>query len=185
MRNASWFMLLVAAAVIITGFRPPVDNEHATPELPPPSLAMPRDRDIFAVTFWQRARSSAGEPVREAAPAPDQTARSATQEATMKARWLYVEPQDVSWEDKFTVTDKDVRAMIKTYRIVTQKQWKNVSQVSGADLSGWLIMKDGTCIQWMMKPGGLGWLRSTKGDMIYLSATPPPGSAPATSETEP
>jgi hypothetical protein len=174
-----------------------------------PSVSgMPKEEDIFAITVWNRARTPSAvvqlDPVKDAdlikafeemddsrlrnravvEPPVFYVGRSTTRTVTQPAgaRWLAIQPQDTYWEGKYKVADNDVREMLKTYHRVTQKQWNGFSHVAGGDLGGWLILNDGRCIQWMMKPGGLAWLRFADGEMIYLSKTPPPTTAPSTSE---
>lgn len=159
-----------------------------------PELQMPKEDDIFAITVWNQTRlpaedltalvaaaprtanedRSPGYPSPGPfAPRPNALIQSASSPVQEKP-WRPIPPQTAYWEGKFKVTEKDVREMLKTWHQVTQEQWKHYSHVEGGDLGGWVILQDGGCIQWMMKPGGLGWVRFADTRMIYLSKTAPP-----------
>ncbi len=126
---------------------------------------IPADDDIFAITMWNRSL-----PLRE-------LINHEYESRTKDAVWTEIGPLSDYWKGKFSVTEKDLRKILRTYHRVTHEQWKYFSHVGGGDLSGWLVLKNGQCIQWMVKPGGLAWLRFANGNVIYLSQTSPPSAS--------
>ncbi len=176
--------ILLACGVLVAAISAPAgcsrsgDAQDATAASTKPAPPIPTEADIFAVAVWTRTPERlkalvAKESTQPSShPAAAQAPYGAAQ--TPGACWLSVPCQDEYWKGKFSVTDNDVRERLMTYHRVTPEQWKNLSHVAGGDTAGWLILNNGNCIQWTMKPGGLGWLRFSTGEMIYLSKTVPP-----------
>jgi hypothetical protein len=170
--------ILAIAGAAIAGCSRSAGAQHASAASKQAVPEIPKEADIFAVTVWT--------------PTPDKldalrakaTTRPTTQPTTGQAPWgskqapgtcwLSLRPQDDYWKGKFNVAPNDVREMLRTYHRVTHEKWKHFSHAGGGDVAGWLILNDGRCVQWMMKPGGLGWVRFSTGEMIYLSKTAPP-----------
>lgn len=169
--------LVTIAAAAIAGCSHSTGAEDEQARTKRAMSEIPKLDEIFAITLWTPASPTPAALIKKA------TTTKATQPTRERAPWgstkaegtcwLLLWPQGEYWKDRYKVTPTDVRKMLKTYHRVSLKQWKNVSHVAGGDLGGWLILNDGRCVQWMMKPGGLGWLRSASGEMIYLSMTPP------------
>jgi len=62
--------------------------------------------------------------------------------------------------------------MLAQWDVVTEGTWWSNSHPAGGDRMGWLILNDGECVQWMMRPGGLGLLRRRTGETTYLLHPP-------------
>jgi len=169
--------ILTVAIVAMAGCSRSADAEDASAASKQTASEIPKEADIFAVTMWTQTPPTATEAI--ARGISRSTTRTTTAEGGSSTQpaatcWVFLAAQDKYWDGKYKVTDNDVREMLKTYHRVSQEQWKNFSHVWGGDLGGWVILNDGGCVQWMMKPGGLGWLRFSTGEMIYLSYTAPP-----------
>jgi hypothetical protein len=135
---------------------------------------VPRQEDIFAITIW---------------PDPLSTLILILQGAQRSSQscWLFTNGTDNYFKDfPQQPLPTEVQTMLKTFHKVSPQQWKHAySHVWNEERSGWLILNDGNCVQWMLKSGGLGWLRSRTGEMIYLAKSPPPSAAPSTPKALP
>ena len=169
--------------LIVTGFVPVAcrrgDSQSSDAVSSQPAQVapdIPKEEDIFAVTLWNpKPVTVAGAIAKSNRRSGTQTATDETGSSTKAATtcWLLTVYRSGYWKDRFNVTEDDVRNMLKTYHRVSHEQWKHFSHVGGGERSGWLILNDGRGVQWMTKPGGLGWLRFPSGEMIYLSKTSP------------
>jgi len=54
--------------------------------------------------------------------------------------------------------------------IVEEEHWRHgYSHVGGGDRTGHVILKDGKKVNWMVRPGGLAWLKFENGKKMYLA----------------
>jgi hypothetical protein len=54
---------------------------------------------------------------------------------------------------------------------VEEEHWRNgYSHVTFEDRTGYVILKDGRKVKWVVKPGGLAWLEFPSGKKMYLAA---------------
>jgi hypothetical protein len=71
----------------------------------------------------------------------------------------------------FKITQKDFNTILKDYFQVEEEHWRNgYSHVTFEDRTGYVILKDGRKVKWMVKPGGLAWLEFPSGKKMYLAA---------------
>lgn len=137
---------------------------------------VPAEDEIFAVTMWDGASVDhralrAAAPLLPKAQHDGEHDRIPWTEQAADSPWVVIRSRDEYWTARHKITEDDVRAMLRDYQQMTREEWRMFSHVAGGDVSGWLILKDGSCVQWMMKPGGLGWLRFADGRTVYLSMT--------------
>ena len=70
----------------------------------------------------------------------------------------------------FHVGPQEVRAILATYHIVSENTWwHSYAHVLGGDRAGWIVLKNGTRIQWMVRPGGLARLTYPDGTKVHLT----------------
>lgn len=70
----------------------------------------------------------------------------------------------------FMVKQKDFDAILNDYHRVEEKHWKHgYSHVAFGDRTGHVILKDGRTIEWMVRPGGLAWLKFPSGKKLFLA----------------
>lgn len=70
----------------------------------------------------------------------------------------------------FKIEREDLEDVIKTYHEVTEEHWRhNYHHIAMNDVTGIIILKDGTEIKWMVRPGGLATLTYPDGRIIYLA----------------
>jgi hypothetical protein len=71
----------------------------------------------------------------------------------------------------FKITCADVRAFLSKADVISEWQWlHNYSHVAFSDRTGHFILRDGTLILWMLRPGGLGYLEFVDGRKFYLAS---------------
>ena len=71
----------------------------------------------------------------------------------------------------FKVTRKDFIQILKQYYCVSREHWlhgyHHISLKDG--VSGYLVMKNGEKVKWLVKPDGLAWLEFADGKKIFLA----------------
>lgn len=83
----------------------------------------------------------------------------------------------------FIVDRKRITAVLDTWHRIPQDHWRHgYSHVVMEDRTGSLKLKDGTTVQWMVKPGGLATLSTPDGETIYLARELTPWKANAEPE---
>jgi hypothetical protein len=71
----------------------------------------------------------------------------------------------------FKISCAEVRAFLFKAEVVSEWQWlHNYSHVAFSDRKGHFILRDGSVIQWMIRPGGLGYLEFVDGRKLYLAS---------------
>jgi hypothetical protein len=70
----------------------------------------------------------------------------------------------------FKIMQKDLKTILSDYYLVDEEHWKHgYSHVGMGNRTGHLILKDGKKVDWMVKPGGLAWLKFENGKKLYLA----------------
>jgi hypothetical protein len=71
----------------------------------------------------------------------------------------------------FKVTRKDFIQILKQYYCVSREHWlNNYHHISLKDgVTGYVEMKNGEKVSWLVKPGGLAWLEFADGKKIFLA----------------
>ncbi len=70
----------------------------------------------------------------------------------------------------FNVERRDLERIINTYHQVSEEHWLHgYHHIALNDVTGIIILKDGTEIKWMVRPGGLATLTYPDGRIIYLA----------------
>jgi len=73
-------------------------------------------------------------------------------------------------DKSFMVEKKDLEHIITTYTQISQEHWlHHYHHIAMNDIGGTIVLKDGTEIQWMVRPGGLATLTYPDGYTIYLA----------------
>jgi len=68
------------------------------------------------------------------------------------------------------ISKKEMDAILQDYYVIDREQWLNTySHVAGLDRTGSLILKDGSIIKWIVRPGGLATLEYPDGKKNYLA----------------
>jgi hypothetical protein len=72
---------------------------------------------------------------------------------------------------KFPQIDKaELGKILRTYRVIPKQDWKhNYSHVGLGDRTGTIVLRDGTKIEYMVRPGGLATLTFLDGRKLYLA----------------
>ena len=140
----------------------------------PAFTEVPIPVSIFAITIWPPLSSEPVAGLTDPAGHTDHDDRDtnhwrwASVPERAHSNWQAPRPDLSDYFENWQPTPADVRNMLEDPRIVTKGQWRRNSHVLSGHRMGWLILNDGRCVQWMMKPGGFGWLRASTGEMIYL-----------------
>jgi hypothetical protein len=75
-----------------------------------------------------------------------------------------------SYVDDWHVNRVELEKILTFYNVVTKQCWeRNYSHIALNDQIGSIILKDGTKIAWMVRPGGLATLTFPDGGVIYLA----------------
>ncbi len=70
----------------------------------------------------------------------------------------------------FKIERTDLENIITTYHQISEEHWlHDYHHIAMNDLTGIIILKDGTEIKWMVRPGGLATLTYPNGQIIYLA----------------
>ena len=70
----------------------------------------------------------------------------------------------------FKVTLAGFKQILKQYYRISKEHWHNgYSHLGNNDISGYLVMKNGEKVKWLVKPGGLAWLEFADGKKIFLA----------------
>lgn len=70
----------------------------------------------------------------------------------------------------FKIERGDLEDIIKTYHQISEEHWLGgYHHIAMNDLTGTIILKNGTEIEWMVRPGGLATLTYPDGRIIYLA----------------
>jgi hypothetical protein len=70
----------------------------------------------------------------------------------------------------FKITRKDLEGVLRDYYVVEKEHWLHgYSHVGLADRTGRIVLKNGKKVEWMVKPGGLAWLKFDDGKKVYLA----------------
>ena len=72
--------------------------------------------------------------------------------------------------NNFKITQESMEVILKEYSTVDREHWLHgYSHVGFGVRTGYLILKDGEKIKWMVKPAGLATLEFQNGTMLYLA----------------
>lgn len=78
---------------------------------------------------------------------------------------------DAYFQD-FKVEKADLLEILRDYHVIPKQDWKHgYSHVGGEDRTGTIALRDGTKIQYMVRPGGLASLTSPDGRQLFLART--------------
>lgn len=78
--------------------------------------------------------------------------------------------RDVHFKD-FKIDKADLVKILRDYHVVSKQGWKhNYSHVGGEDRTGTIVLRDGTKIQYMIRPGGLASLTFLDGRELFLAS---------------
>jgi hypothetical protein len=70
----------------------------------------------------------------------------------------------------FKIERRDLEDIINTYHQISEEHWlHSYHHIAMNDVTGIIILKDGTEINWMVRPGGLATLTYPDGRIIYLA----------------
>jgi hypothetical protein len=70
----------------------------------------------------------------------------------------------------FKVDKADLVTIFRDYQVMPKQDWKHgYSHVGGGDRTGTIVLRDGTRIQYMVRPGGLASLTFFDGRKLYLA----------------
>ena len=73
-----------------------------------------------------------------------------------------------SWKN-FRVSCEQFKLELRKARVVSEFKWRHgYSHVSGADRSGFITLRDGVNVHWMVRPGGLALLEWPDGAKLHL-----------------
>jgi len=84
---------------------------------------------------------------------------------------FYPDPvrRDVHFKD-FKIDKGDFVKILRDYQVIPKQDWKhNYSHVGGEDRTGTIVLRDGTKIQYMVRPGGLATLTFLDGRKLFLA----------------
>jgi hypothetical protein len=84
---------------------------------------------------------------------------------------FYPDPvrRDVHFKD-FKVEKADLVKILRDYHVVHKQHWLHrYAHVGGEDRTGKIVLRDGTPIQYMVRPGGLTTLTFRDGRTLYLA----------------
>ena len=71
---------------------------------------------------------------------------------------------------EYKITREMFEEVLTKWHQVSAEQWQHgYSHVAMEDRTGTFKLKDGTTVQWMVKPGGLATLRMGSGTTVYLA----------------
>jgi hypothetical protein len=78
-----------------------------------------------------------------------------------------IRPKGFFKDFKFERADLD--KVLRDYKVIPKQDWKhNYSHVAFGDRTGTIVLRDGTRIQYMVRPGGLAALTFLDGRKLYL-----------------
>ena len=78
-------------------------------------------------------------------------------------------PAKTHWPE-YRITREIFDEVLTKWHQVSAEQWQyGYSHVAMEDRTGTFKLKDGTTVQWMVKPGGLATLRMGSGTKVYLA----------------
>ena len=70
----------------------------------------------------------------------------------------------------FKIEKRDLEHIITTYYQISEENWRHsYHHIAMSDMTGIIILKDGTEIKWMVRPGGLATLTYPDGHIIFLA----------------
>ena len=70
----------------------------------------------------------------------------------------------------FKIERRDIEDIINTYHQISEEQWRHgYHHIAMNDATGIIILKDGTEVKWMVRPGGLATLAYPDGRIIFLA----------------
>ena len=70
----------------------------------------------------------------------------------------------------FKIERTDLENIITTYHQISEENWLGgYHHIAMNDVTGIIILKDGTEIKWMVRPGGLATLIYPDGRIVYLA----------------
>lgn len=76
--------------------------------------------------------------------------------------------RDVHFKD-FKVDKADLFKILRDYHVIPKQDWKRYSHVLGEDRTGTIRLRDGTKIDYMVRPGGLASLAFPDGRQLFLA----------------
>lgn len=72
----------------------------------------------------------------------------------------------------FKIDRTDLVTILRDYHVIPKQDWKhNYSHVGLGDRTGTIVLRDGTRIQYMVRPGGLASLTFPDGRKLFLAST--------------
>lgn len=70
----------------------------------------------------------------------------------------------------FKIERRGLEHIINTYHQISEEHWRHsYHHIAMNDVTGIIILKDGTEIKWMVRPGGLATLTYPDGRLIFLA----------------
>ena len=70
----------------------------------------------------------------------------------------------------FKVTRPDLEAILRDYYAMEREVWRHTYQhIADNDVTGHVVLKDGSTVEWMARPGGLATLKFPNGETMYLA----------------
>lgn len=71
---------------------------------------------------------------------------------------------------KYKITRKTINEVLTKWHQVTKAHWHHgYSHIAGENRTGFIKLRNGTTISWMVKPGGLATLSLPKGKTVHLA----------------
>ena len=72
----------------------------------------------------------------------------------------------------FKIDKADLVKVLQDYHVISKHDWKHgYSHVGGGDRTGTIVLRDGTKIAYMVRPGGLASLTFPDGRKLFLAST--------------
>ena len=70
----------------------------------------------------------------------------------------------------FKIERRDLEDIINTYHQISEEHWRHgYHHIAMNDATGIIILKDGSEVKWMVRPGGLASLTYPDGRIIFLA----------------
>jgi hypothetical protein len=105
--------------------------------------------------------------------ATEQTKRPLRVPAEKEIEQVTADPvrPDVHFKD-FKVDKANLLKILRDYHVIPKQDWKHgYSHVAGEDRTGTIRLRDGTKIEYMVRPGGLATLAFPDGRQLFLART--------------
>ena len=72
----------------------------------------------------------------------------------------------------YTLNKSAVRDTLTSYRIIPRDEWVFLNHINSIENKGWLILKNGDRLNWILKSSGVGQVIYPDGGTIHLAANP-------------